>query len=146
MRARIGVDAESGLVHTDIGTAANVNDITQGHRLLHGKAEMVFTRAGYEGATKSPEATSIDRHIAMRPGKRKQQKHTPWGRSRNRRKNLKASVRAKVRHSFGVVKRQFGHANMHYHGLVKNTAQLITLFALSNIWMPRRAPLQKAQA
>ena len=60
-------------------------------------------------------------------------------------KNLKASVRAKVRHSFGVIKRQFGHANVHYHGLVKNTAQLITLFALSNIRMARRAPLQKAQ-
>ena len=51
MKAHIGVDAESGLVHTVIGTAANVNDVTQGHGLLHGQEQMVFADAGYQGAT-----------------------------------------------------------------------------------------------
>ena len=57
MKAHIGVDAESGLVHTVIGTAANINDVTQGHGLLHGQETVVFADAGYQGAAKRPEAT-----------------------------------------------------------------------------------------
>ena len=52
---------------------------------------------------------------------------------------LKASVRAKVEHPFRVVKRHFGYVKVRYRGLKKNTAQLVTLFALSNLWMVRRA-------
>ena len=51
---------------------------------------------------------------------------------------IKASVRAKVEHPFRVIKRQFGFAKVRYRGLAKNTAQLVTLFALSNLWMARR--------
>ena len=145
MKAHIGVDAESGLVHTVVGTAANVNDVTQGHALLHGEEEVVFADAGYQGATKRAEATGVDWHVAMRPGKRKQQKHTPWGQLIEQAEKLKASIRAKVEHPFRVIKRQFGHTKVRYRGLKKNTAQLITLFALSNIWMARRTLLQRAQ-
>ncbi len=49
-----------------------------------------------------------------------------------------ASVRAKVEHPFRVVKRQFGYLKVRYRGLAKNTAQMLTLFALSNLWMARR--------
>jgi IS5 family transposase len=56
-------------------------------------------------------------------------------------KQLKASVRAKVEHPFRVIKRQFGHVKVRYRGLKKNTAQLMTLFALSNLWMARRTLL-----
>lgn len=52
---------------------------------------------------------------------------------------IKASVRAKVEHPFRVIKRQFGHVKVRYRGLAKNTAQLKVLFALSNLWMVRRA-------
>ena len=51
---------------------------------------------------------------------------------------LKASVRAKVEHPFRVIKRQFGHVKVRYRGLMKNTAQLHTLFALANLWMVRK--------
>src|SRR5512139_2841974 len=71
MKAHIGVDADSGLVHTVIGTAANVNDVTQGHGLLHGEETDVFADAGYQGAMKRPEATGVAWHVAMRPGKRR---------------------------------------------------------------------------
>ena len=71
MKAHIGVDAQSGLVHTVIGTAANVNDVTQGHGLLHGNETDVFADAGYQGAMKRPEATGVNWHVAMRPGKRR---------------------------------------------------------------------------
>lgn len=145
MKAHIGVDAVSGLVHTVIGTAANVNDVTQGHGLLHGEESVVFADAGYQGATKRPEATGVDWHVAMRPGKRKQQKHTPWGVIMEQAEKLKASVRAKVEHPFRVIKRQFGHTKVRYRGLKKNTAQLITLFALSNIWMARSRLMQRVQ-
>jgi IS5 family transposase len=57
---------------------------------------------------------------------------------------MKASIRAKVEHPFRVLKRQFGFTKVRYRGLAKNTAQIITLFALSNLWMARR-PLMQAQ-
>jgi len=59
---------------------------------------------------------------------------------------LKASVRAKVEQPFRVIKRQFGHTKVRYRGLKKNTEQLVTLFALSNIWMARSKLLQRAKA
>ena len=139
MKAHIGVDADSGLVHTVIGTTANVNDVTQGHGLLHGEETVVFADAGYQGATKRPEATGVDWHVAMRPGKRRAlDKQTKLGALLDKAEQLKASVRAKVEHPFRVIKCQFGFTKVRYKGLAKNTAQLITLFALSNLWMARR--------
>ena len=106
----------------------------------------MFADAGYQGAGKRPEATGVAWHVAMRPGKRRQQKHTPWGALSEQAEKLKASVRAKVEHPFRVIKRQFGFIKVRDRGLKKNTAQLITLFALSNIWMARSELLQMAQA
>ena len=71
MKAHIGVDADSGLVRSVIGTAANVNDVTQGHGLLHGGEIVVFADAGYQGADKRLEATGVAWQVAMRPGKRR---------------------------------------------------------------------------
>jgi IS5 family transposase len=145
MKAHIGVDADSGLVHTVIGTAANVNDVTQGHGLLHGQEAVVFADAGYQGAAKRAEATGVDWHVAMRPGKRRAlDKNSPWGNLLDQAEQLKASVRAKVEHPFRVLKCQFGFTKVRYKGLAKNTAQLITLFALSNLWMARKRIIQGA--
>lgn len=60
--------------------------------------------------------------------------------------HVKASIRAKVEHPFRVIKRQFGHVKVRYRGLAKNTAQLHTLFALSNLWKVRRTLLSEARA
>ena len=139
MKAHIGVDADSGLVHTVIGTAANACDVTQGHGLLHGEEAVVFADAGYQGADKHPEATGVAWQVAMRPGKRRAlDKQTKRGVLLDKAEKLKASVRAKVEHPFRVIKCQFGFTKVRYKGLAKNTAQLITLFALSNLWMARR--------
>ena len=81
----------------------------------------------------------------MRPGKRKQQKHTPWGALTEQAEKLKASIRVKVEHPFRVIKCQFGFTKVSYIGLAKNTAQLVLLFALSNLWMARRTLLQGAR-
>jgi IS5 family transposase len=146
MKAHIGVDAQLSLVHTVIGTAANVNDVTQGHALLHGEETVVFGDAGYQGVDKRAEATGVDWQVAMRPGKRAAQKNMPWGEFTEQVEKLKASVRAKVEHPFRVIKRQFGYVKVRYRGLAKNTAQLVTLFALSNLWMVRRRIIQGLQA
>src|SRR5574343_1306874 len=148
MKAHIGVDAESGLVHTVIGTAANVNDVTQASALVHGEESDVFADAGYQGVSKREETQDIEAtwHVAMRPGKRKAlDRSTPMGAVMDKLEHVKASIRAKVEHPFRVIKRQFGHVKVRYRGLAKNTAQLHTLFALSNLWMVRRTLLQEVR-
>lgn len=148
MKAHIGVDADSGLVHAVVGTAANVNDVTQAGQLVHGEEADVFADAGYQGVAKRKETQGIKArwHVAMRPGKRRAlNKTSPMGAVLDRIEHLKASVRAKVEHPFRVIKRQFGHVKVRYKGLAKNTAQLHTLFALSNLWMARRRLLNEAQ-
>jgi IS5 family transposase len=140
MKAHIGVDAQSGLVHTVKGTAANVNDVVEANGLLHGDETNVFGDAGYQGAHKRPDAKDgVTWHVAMRPGKRKAlDKTTKLGALTDDIERLKASIRAKVEHSFRVIKRQFGFIKVRYRGLKKNTAQITTLFALANLWMARR--------
>ena len=77
--------------------------------------------------------------MAMRPGKRRAlDRHTRMGALLDKAEKLKASVRAKVEHPFRVIKCQFGFTKVRYKGLAKNTAQRMTLFALSNLWMARR--------
>ena len=147
MKAHIGVDADSGLVHTVVGTAANVNDVTQAHALLHGEETDVFADAGYVGVTKREETQGIRAqwHVAMRPGKRRLLDiTTPLGRALDELERTKARIRAKVEHPFRVIKRQFGHMKVRYRGLMKNTQQLFTLFALSNLWMVRHRLLNRA--
>ncbi|WP_024906001.1 IS5 family transposase, partial [Robbsia andropogonis] len=72
MKAHIGADAESGLVHTVRGTSANVHDVVEANALLHGEETDVIGDAGYQGAHKRCDAREGVRwHVAMRPGKRK---------------------------------------------------------------------------
>ena len=141
MKAHVGADAETGLVHTMEGTAANVADVTVAHALLNGDEEDVFGDAGYQGVGKRPENTgkNVAWHVAMRPGKRRRLGETPSERLRDDIERCKARIRAKGEHAFRVVKRQFGYTKVRYRGLAKNTAQLRTLFALANLWMARRA-------
>ena len=143
MKAHAGVDADSGLVHTVTATAANAHDITQASQLLHGEETDVFADSGYRGVDKREEVQAkhpeVNWHIAMMPGKRRAlKKDTPMGAILDKLEKTKASIRAKVEHPFRVIKRQFGYVKVKYRGLAKNTANLMTLFALSNIWMVRK--------
>jgi IS5 family transposase len=140
MKAHIGVDAESGLVHTVIGTAANVNDVTQAQGLLHGEEADVFGDAGYQGVEKREEnlEVPVTWHIALRPGKRKALPKNPWGERMEWIEQAKASIRAKVEHPFHVVKNLFRHRKTRYRGLDKNSKQLFTLFGLANLVLARK--------
>jgi len=111
MKAHIGVDADSGLVHTVVGTPANVNDVTQAHALVHGEESAVFADAGYQGVDKRDDTKAIDTqwHVAMRPGKRRLlEKADPNDAIAEQLEHVKARIRAKVEHPFRVIKRQFG--------------------------------------
>lgn len=144
MKAHVGVDAQSGLVHTVIGTAANVHDINAAEALLHGQETDVYADAGYQGIEKRCKANPVRWHVAMRPGRRRQlDLNDRLEAILDQIERLKAGIRAKVEHPFRVLKQQFGYTKTRYRGLMKNTAQITTLFALGNLWMARKA-LRKA--
>ncbi|TWI67532.1 IS5 family transposase [Pseudoduganella lurida] len=130
----------TGLVHTVVGTAGNVADVTQAHALLHGGETMVLGDAGYQGVGRREE--NVDRvimwHTAMRPSVRKNLKKRGVDRHREKLEQAKGSVRAKVEHCFHVVKCPFKHPKTRYHGLAKNNAQLFKLFGLANVVLARR--------
>ena len=139
MKAHIGVDADSGLVHTLIGTAANAADVTQANALLHGQETLAYGDAGYQGADCRPDARdNVAWKIAMRPGKRKALPTTKLGRLLEQLEAAKAQMRAKVEHPFHVIKNLFGHRKTRYRGLAKNTAQLYSLFGVANLLLAAR--------
>jgi transposase, IS5 family len=147
MKAHIGVDVDSGLVHSVVGTAANVSDISQVDQLLHGEENMVGADAGYTGVEKRPEHDGrkvIWQVAARRSTYKKLDKNSVLYTAKRKIEKAKAQVRAKVEHPFRVIKRQFGYTKVRFRGLMKNTAQLVTLFALSNLWMARRHLLTNA--
>jgi IS5 family transposase len=143
MKAHIGVDSQSGLVHHVHTTPANTADVTEVDLLLHGNETDVFADAGYAGVHKRKEHENRDVNwwIAMRPGKRKVLTGSADDRWAETVEKVKAKIRAKVEHPFRVIKQQFGFSKVRYKGLDKNTSQLYMLFALSNIWQARKSLL-----
>jgi transposase, IS5 family len=147
MKAHIGVDVASGVVHTLTGTAANEADINQMAAVLHGQEEAVFADAGYTGADKRPEHEdrgvswniAIKRSIIKALPKSLRDLAEPVERALSQ-------VRAWVEHPFHVVKNLFRHKKLRYRGLAKNTAQLHTLFALANLVIVKKALLAQAPA
>jgi IS5 family transposase len=139
MKVYIGVDVDSGLVHTVRGTFGHVSDICEDNTLLHGHESIAFGDAGYQGIEKRPDAKSnVNWPIAMGPSKHKALNKKNVGDALiDQAEKIKAGIRAKVEHPFRVIKRQFGFVKVRYKGMKKNTAQLITLFALSKLWMVR---------
>jgi IS5 family transposase len=144
MKAHIGVDADSGLVHTVTTTSANEADVEQVADLLHGKEQQVWADSGYRGAQTRVQRDDLQWHIAARLSDIAK---LPEGRAKARiqkQEHGKASIRAKVEHPFRVIKRQFGLVKVRFRGLHKNTAHLLTLFALSNLWMVRRQLMEQS--
>ena len=115
--------------------------------LLHGQETDAFGDAGYQGVDKRPDAKQTTRwHVAMRPGLRRAlDKDKPLDDLIEQLERTKARIRAKVEHPFRVLKQQFGYVKVRYRGLKKNTAQIVTLFALSNLWMVRHKLLAMGQ-
>jgi len=145
LKAHIGVDRESGLVHTVVTTAANVSDISQAAALLHGQEEDAWLDAGYVGVEKREDmqgalaanGQEVRWHVAKRR-KTIGQMAEGWQKTLAQAyEKLKARVRARVEHPFHIVKNIFRHRKTRYRGLAKNDAQLNVLFALSNLYLVR---------
>jgi IS5 family transposase len=142
MKAHIGADRDSKLVHTFVVTAANVADVTQTSELLHGTEKQVHADAGYAGVEKRAEIVALGRKIDWQiAGKRGQIKAMVEGAEKEAIKAVekaKASVRAFVEHPFHIVKNLFRHRKVRYRGLARNGHQLYTLFGLANVVLGSR--------
>lgn len=151
MKAHIGVDAESGLVHSVHATAANESDVAHTHELLHGQEEHVHADAGYTGVDKRAEVAQAQKNGDIRQdvqwhvaAKRGLVKAMPEGAVKELTVLLerkKAQIRALVEHPFHVIKNLFGYKKVSYRGLRKNGARLYAQFALANLVLAKRALL-----
>jgi transposase, IS5 family len=132
MKLHIGVDDTLGLIHSIQTTPANSHDVTVADKLLHGSEQRVWGDAGYRGIEKRGEhvGRKVDWFIGMRPGARRQLEEDS---GLAKVEKIKASVRAKVEHSFCYIKRMFGYSKVRYRGLEKNTNRLYVLAGLSNL-------------
>lgn len=143
-KAHIGVDKESGLVHTVKVTAANEHDVTVTSELLTGDEEKVYGDSGYLGVEKRPEAPkknkagkSVHYKINRRPSQSKKNSARSQAQIK-RREHEKSSVRAKVEHVFAVVKLQLRFRKTRYRGLQKQIAKTNIMFALANLILADR--------
>jgi len=139
MKIHIGADVDSGAVHSVSVTAANRADITELPDLLRPDDQVVFGDAGYA----SDEYKRGARALGMIW--RVQDKAKPKGSlgaglsaSQKKRNRRNSGIRARVEHVFRIVKRQFGYTKVRYRGLAKNTAQVMTLIGLANLYALRR--------
>lgn len=143
-KAHIGVDKDSGLVHTLKVTAANVHDVTMTSKLLTGEETVVYGDSGYLGAQKRDDAiveSNSGKHIRYKINRRPSQIKKGSAKSRaqlKRREHEKSSVRAKVEHVFAVVKGLLRYRKTRYRGLQKQTAKLNMMFALANLILADR--------
>jgi IS5 family transposase len=124
-----------------------VADVTQVAKLLYGEENVVCADAGYTGSRSAKNmlgARSFGKLLLAAPSTyKKHGKRSALYKVIRKFKNTKAQVRAKVEHPFRVIKRQFGYEKVRFRGLVKKTAQMATLFALSNLRMARRHLLSR---
>lgn len=142
MKGHVGVDAESGLVHTLETTPANVHDIMVAEKLLHGQEKVVRGDSGYIGLAKRPEMETqhpdVDCQIARRPGTVSRMAESREKDMAQEEEHAKASIRAKAEHPFHIVKVTFKYRKVRYRGIPKNLARLYLLFACANLILMTR--------
>lgn len=135
MKAHIGVDSKTKLIHTILASSANVSDLLALPHLLHGRETRVWGDQGYQGQSaiihaRAPRAKDFTNRKYRGRG---------WFNEAERLKNQsKSRVRAKVEHAIGVIKRIFGFQKVRYRGLAKNLHRLEVTAALANLYIVRR--------
>jgi len=135
MKAHVGVDADSGTVHSLDTSTAKLHDSQVWDALLHGDEASVWADKAYVSAEREADFEGPGKFWGVMRKAPKGGALHPVDEDINR---IIAMVRAKVEHPFRVIKRQFGHLKTRYRGLAKNRAQLFTLFALGNLFLVRR--------
>ena len=134
--AHIGVDAGSGLIHTVECATANVADNAMLKDCLHGEESIVFAGRGYHQNSRTIEHLASEDGLAILVPTKKPKggELTEQQKKSNR---ILSAIPAVIEHPFRVIKQQFGFTKVRYRGLKKNTGQIVTLFALFNLWMAR---------
>src|SRR6266568_2812263 len=141
MKAHVGVDSKTKMIHSAAVTAANVADATVLPELLHGEETRVWGDQAYQGQSEvihqcAPQAQDCTH---------RRYRYKDWVDEVERGKNrTKSTVRSKVEHVFGVMKLQFGFVKVRYRGLQKNANRLFAICALVNLFMARRKLLNSA--
>ena len=156
MKMHIGVDAQSGLIHSVHTTAANEADVAHAHELLHGQEQVVHSDAGYTGVDKRQEIAQAQREgrlrkdiewkTAMKRGLLQGLPEGPLKGIIELGERMKAQVRAIVEHPFHVIKNLFGYRKVSYRGLAKNDARAHMHAALANLMIGKRALLALCDA
>lgn len=135
MKAHVGVDSKTKLIHTAVVTPANVADATVLPELLHGEETKVWGDQAYRGQSEViQQCAPLAQDCTQRRYRYKNQVDEVE-RAKNR---TKSRVRSKVEHVFGVMKLKFGFAKVRYRGLVKNANRLFATCALVNLFMVRK--------
>jgi IS5 family transposase len=154
MKAHIGADADSGLVHSLHATSANDSDVAHTHEVLHGQEMKAFLDAGYRGVDKRPEVvqaqaegkirSDIEWNVALRRSTITKMAEGTLKTLTKALERVKAQIRARVEHPFHVVKNLFHYKKVRYKGLAKNKAQLYSLFGLANLIIVKKKLLAMA--
>ena len=143
MKAHIGVDSRSKLIHSVVATAANVHDSQVLDDLLHGEETRVWGDSAYAGQTDVIRAHAPKaKDFTQKKGSR----HYTLSDEEQSRNRTKSKVRSKVEHVFHVMKRQFGYTKVRYRGLDKNAHHLFVKCALVNLVLSKRRLLRLSQA
>ena len=139
MKLHVGVDSKTKLIHSVATSAANVHDAKMLPDLLHGNETRVWGDQAYRGQREvirqhAPKALDFTN---------RRYRHRGVVDEAERQKNrIKSGVRAKVEHSFGLIKRVFGFTKVRYRGLAKNTHHVLVTCALANLFTVRHRLLR----
>ncbi len=144
MKAHVGVDSKTKIIHTAVATAANVSDVAILPDLLHGEETRVWGDGAYQGQTEviregAPRAQDYTQRRCRYKGQIVDE--VAWAKNRT-----KSKVRAKVEHVFQVMKLKFGFVKVRYRGLKKNAHRLFVTCALVNLFVSRNKLLLAAQS
>jgi IS5 family transposase len=143
MKAHVGVDSKTKIIHTAVATAANIADSTVLPDLLHGEETRVWGDQAYRGQTEVIRECAPQAQDCIHRRYRYKNRVDEVERAKNR---TKSTVRSKVEHVFGVMKLKFGFVKLRYRGLRKNANQLFAICGLVNLYLLRRKLLNLAPA
>jgi len=135
MKAHVGVDSRTKIIHSVVVTAANVADSRVLPELLHGEERKVWGDQAYRGQGEAIHETAPQAQDLTHKRYRYKDRVDEIERQKNR---TKSHIRSRVEHVFAVIKLKFGYAKVRYRGIKKNANQVFTLCALSNLFLSRR--------
>ena len=140
MKAHIGVDSKTKLIHSVVATPANVHDSVILGDLLHGEESRVWGDSAYAG---QGDAITANAPKARNFTNKKGSRYVTLSEADRSRNRNKSKVRAKVEHLFSVMKCRFGFTKVRYKGLAKNAHHLFVTCALVNLVMAKKVLLQQ---